>query len=187
MAFHGEGAAADEMSVEQVRKEVPLLLSDIPLHKIYNVDETGEHLPPMPISMPRTSSPSFLIHACCIVGLFYRMLATAGNVVGDTRSRKGAKKAKDRLTSCIFWNATGTDFWKPVFIGKAKQPRCFGKHWTPKNIGALYYHNACSWMRSDIWEDMLKQFNRLVHFLLINKHAHSDVLIVRTFICKVLL
>ena len=59
------------------------------------------------------------------IGLFYRMLASYGNVVGNTKSRRGAKAAKDRLTVGITWNATGTDFWKPIFIVKSKRPRCF--------------------------------------------------------------
>eukprot|EP00873_Tetraselmis_striata_P026198 jgi/Tetstr1/446462/TSEL_034003.t1 len=34
----------------------------------------------------------------------------------------------------MFFNATGTDFWKHVFIGKATKPRCFGQHWHPTKI-----------------------------------------------------
>ena len=64
-----------------------------------------------------------------VAGLLYRMMATASNVVGATKNRRGAKLAKDKLTIGLTWNATGEDFWKHVFIGKAKTPGCFGKRW----------------------------------------------------------
>ena len=88
------------------------------------------------------------------------MLLTAGNVMGDGAGRRAGKTAKDRMTVGMFWNATGTDFYKPVFIGKAKKPRCFGNHWSPSKIGAFYYNNETSWMRSNIWVDVLRHFNR---------------------------
>jgi len=90
------------------------ILSDYPLDKIYNFDESG---------------------------LLYRMLATAGNVVGATKDRRGAKLAKDRITIGIFANASNTFFWKSVIIGTAKKPRCFRNHGTPGKAGAMYYHN----------------------------------------------
>jgi hypothetical protein len=75
------------------------------------------------------------------------MLATTSNAVGSTKNKRGAKIAKDRLTVGITWNATGEDFWKPVFIGRAKRPRCFGRHWSRADIGGLYYYNTKAWMR----------------------------------------
>eukprot|EP00873_Tetraselmis_striata_P034250 jgi/Tetstr1/454514/TSEL_041413.t1 len=42
----------------------------------------------------------------------------------------------------MFFNATGTDLWKHVFIGKATKPRCFGQHWHPTKIaGSCNAHN----------------------------------------------
>jgi hypothetical protein len=92
-------------------------------------------------------------------GLFYRMMATAGNVVGVAKNRKGGKLAKDRITVGITWNALGTDFWKPIIIGKARRPRCFGRYWTPEKVGALYYYNDKAWMRTSIWWDFNRKFN----------------------------
>ena len=129
-----------------------MILADYPLENIYNFDESG---------------------------LMYRMLATSGNVVGATKNRRGAKIAKDRITIGIFFNATGSDFWKPAIIGTAKKPRCFGKHWTPGKAGALYYHNDSAWMRGEIWLDMLNKFNaycfdrRPVVLLVDNCPAHK--------------
>ena len=79
------------------------------------------------------------------------MLLTAGNVVASGKARRGGKLAKDRLNVGLFWNATGTDFFRPVFIGKAKRPRCFGPRWDPSKMGAMYFSNSAAWMRSDIW------------------------------------
>ena len=41
--LHGEGADAYLVSVETVSKELPPLLADTSLHKIYNFDETGTY------------------------------------------------------------------------------------------------------------------------------------------------
>ncbi len=41
LRLYGEGASANLVSVEIVRKELPPLLADTPLNKIYNFDETG--------------------------------------------------------------------------------------------------------------------------------------------------
>eukprot|EP00873_Tetraselmis_striata_P032869 jgi/Tetstr1/453133/TSEL_040155.t1 len=71
MRFHGEAADADLENVAVVRQVLPSLLQDTALDKIYNFDETG---------------------------LWYRMLLTAGNVVGAGKDRRGAKTAKDRVT-----------------------------------------------------------------------------------------
>lgn len=114
------------------------------------------------------------------IGLWYRMLLTAGNVVGAGKDRRGAKTAKDRVTVGLTVNATGTDFWKPVFIGKAKRPRCFGKHWKPEQIGALYYNNETAWMRSNIWVDIMDQFNRYCYS---KSNAGTDPVILLTDNC----
>jgi hypothetical protein len=91
------------------------------------------------------------------------MLLTASIVIGSAKHRKGGKIAKDRLTVGLWWNATGTNFFKPVFIGKAKRPRFFGAHWRHEKIGGLYYNNYRAWMRSYIWLDILAKFNRYIY------------------------
>eukprot|EP00873_Tetraselmis_striata_P042220 jgi/Tetstr1/462484/TSEL_007475.t1 len=98
---------------------LPKILKNYNQDKIYNFDKTG---------------------------LLYRMLLSAGNLAGRKKGRKGGKVAKERTTAGLFWNATGTDFWKPVFIGKANRPRCFGKHSKGENIGARYYSNSKAWI-----------------------------------------
>ena len=51
------------------------------------------------------------------------MSATCSNIIGAANNIRRAKLAKDRLAIGITWNATGENFWKPVFIGKAKKLR----------------------------------------------------------------
>ena len=136
-------------------KELPPSLSEYPLDKIYNFDESG---------------------------LLYRLLATHGNVIGATKDRRGTKLAKDRITVGFFCNATGADIWKPTIIGAAKKPRCFGNHWTTEKAGVIYYNNEPSWMKACIWLDMLHTFNascydkRPVVLLADNCHAHKPPL-----------
>lgn len=83
-------------------------------------------------------------------------------MVGNTKNMRGAKKAKDMLTVGIFWDATGKNFWQPIFIGKSKNPRCFGKHWKVSSLGAQYYNNSKAWMDSTIWWEVNRKFNRQV-------------------------
>ena len=42
--LHGEGQDADLRSVHVVRTQLPRILGEVPLSKIYNFDETGELL-----------------------------------------------------------------------------------------------------------------------------------------------
>ena len=170
VALHGEGADADMASVQVVRTHLPRILQDVPMKNIYNFDETGEHGLSVMIFQRLfriawcACSVSSLSHTLCRVcvsqGLYYRMLASRGNILGLAKDRKGAKKAKDRITVGLFWNATGDDFWEPVFIGTSKQPRCFGNRWTPRKLKARYYSSKKAWINTAIWWDVIRNFNK---------------------------
>ncbi len=114
--------------------------------------------------------------------LLFRLLATVGNVCGTTKGRKGGKRPKDRLTDGLFWNADGSDFWKPIMIGKAKKPRYFGNHWNPGKNAMLYYSNESAWMKESIRSDALRHFNsycyekRPVVLLVDNCPAHKPLI-----------
>ena len=95
--LHGEVADADMDSVSITREQLPRIFGKYDVSKIYNFDE---------------------------ISLLFRLLAATGNMCGTTRDRKGGKRPKDWLTAGLFWNADGSDFWKPIMIGKAKKPRC---------------------------------------------------------------
>jgi hypothetical protein len=91
-------------------KKLPPIFSEYSLENIYHFDESG---------------------------VFYRLLATSGNVLGATKDKRGAKLAKDMITVGIFCNATETDILKPCIIGTAKKPCCFDNHWTPEKAKAI--------------------------------------------------
>ena len=70
----------------------------------------------------------------------------------------GSKKDKTRITIAFTINATGTDRWKPLYIGHANKPRCF-KRKTGEELGFFYLHNKKAWMTSIFFETYLRQFN----------------------------
>ena len=47
--------------------------------------------------------------------------------LASTSNTSGEKVSKERVSIGCCCNATGTDNVKPMAIGKAKRPRCFGK------------------------------------------------------------
>lgn len=107
------------------------------------------------------------------------MLLTVGNVARNKKGRKGGKIAKDRLTIGMIWNATGTGYRNLVFIGKAtKKPRCFGKHWIPEKVGAIYYFNDKAWMRGSIWPNILiNMFNSYCYYDMSNGDTTPVILL----------
>lgn len=60
--LHGEGADADVAAVQIVRQQLPRLLADTPLDKIYNFDETGDNA--AAIACPCISSPTMYANPC---------------------------------------------------------------------------------------------------------------------------
>lgn len=77
-----------------------------------------------------------VMYLCCRPVL--QNVVDSGQCYGQrSRGRKGGKAQKERTTVGLFCNATGTDFWKTVFIGKSKRSRCFGKHWDPTRVGCM--------------------------------------------------
>jgi hypothetical protein len=48
---------------------------------------------------------------------------------------------------------------KPLVIGKAVKPRCFGK-FIPKQLPVDYYANPRAWMTSAIYEEWLTKFDK---------------------------
>jgi hypothetical protein len=107
--LHGEGASADKVYVEIARIMLPKLLHGSSPHDIYNMDETG---------------------------LNYRGLPT--RTLGS-QVRNGLKLAKDRVTVVLCTNASGTHKLKPLVIGSAKKPRCFGNDWVPERDAKVKY------------------------------------------------
>jgi len=67
----------------------------------------------------------------------------------------GGKRSKERITVLLCASSTGEKF-KPLVIGKSKQPRCF-KNIKPEQLPVHYYYNKKAWMNSMIYEDYLKK------------------------------
>ena len=91
----------------------------------------------------------------------------------------GAKLSKERVTIGICCNSTGTDKLKPLVIGKAKRPRCFGKVFQPSQL-VYYTFNKKAWMTMVLFEEWLEYFNsrmklskRKVLLILDNAAGHN--------------
>ena len=138
--MHGEEAAANTMGIEQARDNLPGILSDYELEDIWNLDETG---------------------------LFYRTLPTRSLV---TKSRKGGKLAKDRVTLNFIVNASGSECMIQM-IGKSKKPRALKNIDTSSHFGIKYYNNSKSWMRTDIFQQVMNDFCRYTKYTLKRHHV----------------
>jgi len=64
----------------------------------------------------------------------------------------GKKKDKFRITMGFACNADGSEKMPPFYIGKSKQPRCFGKR-SPQDYGFNYRNNKKAWMTSELFEE----------------------------------
>ena len=64
----------------------------------------------------------------------------------------GKKQDKFRITMGLACNADGSEKLPPIYIGKSKQPRCFGKR-SPQDHGFNYQNNKKAWMTSDLFEE----------------------------------
>ncbi len=148
--YHGESESADKALVEQGRTALQETLAQYLPNDIYNMDETG---------------------------LFFRL---GPNSTLATGAVKGTKKKKDRLTVALCCNATGTDKLKPLVIGKAKRPRCFGKKGTfNPAIYVNYTSNTKAWMTSPVYQQWLRDLdkemrlkNRKICLLVDNAPSH---------------
>ena len=125
---HGESASVCAESVESGRDKLKELLKDYQLKDIYNMDETG---------------------------LFFRL---EPNKTLASKTVKGTKKSKDRISVGLCANADGTDKLPPVVICKAKKPRCFNG-FTPSTF-VDYYWNKKAWMTSTIFCDFIEKLER---------------------------
>ena len=68
----------------------------------------------------------------------------------------GKKKEKFRISIGLACNADGSERLGPIFIGRARKPRCF-KTQTPEQRGFYYRNNKKAWMTMDIFEEYVAQ------------------------------
>ncbi len=95
-------------------------------------------------------------------------------------SVSGTKASKERISVGLAANATGTDKLKPVIIGCAKRPRCFGKSFNPEIYGH-YFYNTKAWMTSLVFSDWIHSLDRQMRLsgrnvilLVDNASSHSS-------------
>lgn len=69
-----------------------------------------------------------------------------------SKQMSGKKSNKFCITVTFACNADGSEKLPVFFIGKSKQPRCFGKK-TPGHYGFYYHSNKTAWMTSAYFEE----------------------------------
>jgi len=107
-------------TVDSWKERLPEIVQGYSKDNIWNMDETG---------------------------LFFRALPDRG-FAQKSRSCKGGKKSKQRVTIALFVSASGHKE-KPVFIWKSENPRCllgFDKSCLPVS----YYSQSKAWMSEEI-------------------------------------
>ena len=116
-------------------------------------------------------------------GLFFKLFPDKG-LIEKTKSKKGGKKSKVRLTAAFFVNAAGQKVDEPVIIWKSKKPRCFRNmknNDLSRPLGVHYFSNKKAWMNGEILSKVLKRHdrkmklqNRNVLLFLDNATSHQE-------------
>jgi len=68
------------------------------------------------------------------------------------KQMSGKKKEKFHLTIRFACNADGSERLPPIYIRKAKKPRCFKKE-GPNQHGFYYQNNKTVWMTAELFEE----------------------------------
>ena len=74
------------------------------------------------------------------------------------QKNSGVKGRKVRLTYALTTNAEGSEKLEPLIIGKAQKPRAF-KNKSGAQLGFNYRNNAKAWMKTDIYQDWLMDWD----------------------------
>ena len=124
LAITGEKPSADHVSADEFVQSFGELTADYTLNQIFNCDETG---------------------------LYYKMLP--GRTLTTTHNDpSGAKKAKERMTINACSNVTGSIKLPLLFIGKAKNPRCF-RMIDQATLPVVYRNQRNAWVDTIILND----------------------------------
>ena len=91
----------------------------------------------------------------------------------------GKKSNRFHITVTFICNQDGTKKWPIFYIGKSKQPRCFGRR-KPAEYGFRYRKNKTTWVTAKFFKEWIielnQQFqheNRHVALMLDNFSGHS--------------
>ena len=121
----GESESADVLDIAEGRESIKSATAGYSLDDIYNFDETG---------------------------FFFRLEPTKNL---GSKSAKGKRKDKERITPGLCINANGSDKLPPVMIAKSKHPWYFGMTFD-RNLILQYYCNSKAWMAVTILKTGLR-------------------------------
>ena len=149
LSIAGEKLSADLISADEFVNSFAGLTEGYSADQIFNCDETG---------------------------LYYKMLP--GKTLATVHSGpSGAKKAKERVTINACANVTGTVKLPLLFIGKAKNPRCF-KGIDKNMLPVIYRNQANAWVTTGIFQDWFdKNFVPFVEQKLIDMGVEPKALL----------
>ena len=129
----GEAAAVDKVAVEGELVQLREKLNQYEKRDTYNMDESA---------------------------IFWKMLPDA--TLAD-QQMPGGKIEKARLTVNFCTNVDGSHKLPPWFIGKAQNPRCFGKAGIKiDNFRCVWRFNTKAWMTGKLFKEYLRWFDRQV-------------------------
>jgi hypothetical protein len=145
--LHGEAASADPVAVQEGLRRVQQVTDSYAAEDIYNMDETG---------------------------LCYAMAPTRSICSSKMR---GVKKNKTRITLAMTANADGSDALPILYLGRAKNPRCYNKK-SAEQLGFQYRANTKAWMTRKVFQDWVRGVDRDMrsagrHILLLLDNASS--------------
>ena len=124
LTLSGEKLSSDSFSAEQFINGFSVMTEGYSADQIFNCDETG---------------------------LYFKMLP--GHTLASVHKQPdGTKKAKDRVTINACANASGTIKLPLLFIGKAKNPRCFRKI-NKEALPVVYRNQKNAWINTHIFRD----------------------------------
>lgn len=113
--LHGEAGSVDPSIVEKRRHELQEVLERYEPDAVHNMNETG---------------------------LCYSLAPLRGIC---SRSMRGGRRDKTRITVGLTANASGSAKLPPLYIGRARRPRCFGRK-SGEQLGFDYSNNTNAWI-----------------------------------------
>ena len=114
-------------------------------------------------------------------GLFYRMLPRYGLILQseDSKTVRGKKKQKERVTLVVCANATGSHKLPLMMIGKYNKPACFNSQKCPLKYAAqkrawMDIPTCWNWFNNVFFPEVRKRTSRPVLLLMDNAPGHFE-------------
>nr|CCA26103.1 jerky putative [Albugo laibachii Nc14] len=125
---HGKAGSFKTTAIENERRVLQAVTSLYDKKEIYNMDETA-----------------------------YFYCSIPGKTISKNRI-SGRKKIKKGLTVAVTSNADGSTKIPLLFVGTARQPRCFGGK-SAEELGIQYGNAAKGWMNTELFMKWIERFN----------------------------